>query len=192
MIYWNESLKLPSAVLTTEFSTSCLNRYTFKSTDPQLFVKAKFLRNTASPRTDAPLATTTKEWGLATFRFGEGAQPKLSCTPRPCAENSGNFSSCTRAPPASHLSAYSPRPYILFLVVPKPPVAFIILLKGLHFFAFHSSSPVSTFMSQLALDLEAKRFSFLVLPWRREKTCCSCFCKENSAFTVFITCPSLH
>lgn len=41
LICWNESLKLPSAVLTTKLSACCLNRCTLGPTDPQLFVKAK-------------------------------------------------------------------------------------------------------------------------------------------------------
>lgn len=85
----------------------------------------------------------------------------------------------------------------------QSPAAFIILLKGLHFRAFHGHSPVFRFLSQLALDLEAMQFSFLAPPLklsgggggvvgRKSEALCSCFHKENSGFNLFIICPSLY
>lgn len=147
VIDWGDSLKLPSAVLTTKLSTCCFYRCTH-SGPPPLVVKSKE-KDRQSPQSCAS-GCHYKKVRLAIFRFGVGAQPKLSST-------------TTRAwaPPASHLPAYSPQPYILFPVVPEPPVAFIILLKGLHFCACHGASPVFMFLSQLALDLEAMKFSFL-------------------------------
>lgn len=150
----------------------------------------------ASPHTAGSLAPTTKEPGSAIFRFRGGARPKPSSTTRACAENTEIFElyqAGPRQPPAglpSHLDS------VLFPAVPKPPLAFIVLLTGLHFPAFHSPSPVLTLMSHLAPDLETMSFPSQYLHQRRKKKSqhsAAASRKENSGLNLFIIVwPSLR